>query len=132
MQPNSYLLSSKIICWIWNQSCLEMTCWGTWVAQLVECLPLAQVVILGSWDGVPCQVLCSVRSLLLLLPLLVFSVSHQINKISSKKIKRKWPARHSMFHPPMWTWDVDGLNSLPLKVTRKQMWIKLSCCQLIP
>ena len=25
--------------------------WGTWVAQSVKHLPLAQVVILGSWDG---------------------------------------------------------------------------------
>ena len=24
--------------------------WGTWVAQFVKCLPLAQVMIWGSWD----------------------------------------------------------------------------------
>ena len=25
---------------------------GAWMAQLVKCLPLAQVMIPGSWDGV--------------------------------------------------------------------------------
>jgi len=28
-------------------------CWGTWASQLVKCLPLAQVIISGSWDGAP-------------------------------------------------------------------------------
>ena len=40
----------------------------TWVAQLVKYLPLAQVMIPGSWDGVPHWAPCSVRSLLLPLP----------------------------------------------------------------
>ena len=30
---------------------LKISSWDTWVAQLVKCLPLAQVMILGSWDG---------------------------------------------------------------------------------
>ena len=42
---------------------------GTWMAQLVEHLPLAQVMILGSWNGAPPQVSCSVGSLLLPFPL---------------------------------------------------------------
>ena len=41
---------------------------GAWVAQLVKCLPLAQVAIPGSWDGVLPQAPCSVG--ILLLPLL--------------------------------------------------------------
>ena len=28
---------------------------GAWVAQVVECLPLAQVMIPGSWDRAPSQ-----------------------------------------------------------------------------
>ena len=34
----------------------------TWVAQLVKRLPLAQVLILGSWDQVPGQASCSAES----------------------------------------------------------------------
>ena len=41
---------------------------GAWVAQLVEHLPSAQVMIPGSWDGAWCQALCSAGSLLLPLP----------------------------------------------------------------
>ena len=41
---------------------------SSWVAQLVKHLPLAQVMIPGSWDRVLHQVLCSVGSLLLPLP----------------------------------------------------------------
>ena len=37
---------------------------GTWVAQMVKHLPLAQVMIPGSWDPVPPQTPCSVGSLL--------------------------------------------------------------------
>ena len=43
--------------------------WGAWVAQSAERLPLAQVMIPGSWDRALCQAPCSVGSLLLLLPL---------------------------------------------------------------
>ena len=39
---------------------------GAWVAQSIKCLPLVQVVILGSWDQAP----CSAGSLPLPLPLL--------------------------------------------------------------
>jgi len=56
-----------------------------WMAQSVKCLPLAQVMILGSWDRAPYQAPCSVGNLLLplplLLPLLVLSLYLcQINK----------------------------------------------------
>ena len=43
--------------------------WGAQVAQSVKRLPLAQVMILGSWDGVSHQAPCSAGSLLLALPL---------------------------------------------------------------
>ena len=53
--------------------------WAAWVAQSIECLPLAQVMILGSWDQVPCGAPCSAGSLILPLPLplplLVLSLS---------------------------------------------------------
>ena len=39
---------------------------GTWVAQLVECLPLAQIVMPGSWDWALCGVCFSLSSLLVL------------------------------------------------------------------
>ena len=42
--------------------------WGTWVAQLVKPLPLAQVMISESWDPVPCWAPCSAGGLLLPLP----------------------------------------------------------------
>lgn len=44
-------------------------CCGAWMAQLVKHLPLAQVMILGSWDWAPCQTLCSAGSILFPLPL---------------------------------------------------------------
>ena len=59
--------------------------WGAWVAQWVEPLPSAQVMIPGSWDRAPHRALCSVGSLLPPLPLclslclLVISLC-QINK----------------------------------------------------
>ena len=37
---------------------------GTWVAQSVKHLPLAQVMISVSWDQTPRQALCSAGSLL--------------------------------------------------------------------
>ena len=43
----------------------------TWVAQSVKHLPSAQVMISGSWDGVPHRAPCSAESLLLSLPLLL-------------------------------------------------------------
>ena len=53
--------------------------WGTWVAQLVEHLPSAQVMIPEFWDGAPHQTPCLAGSLLLplplLLPLLVLSLA---------------------------------------------------------
>lgn len=42
---------------------------GAWVAPSVECLPLVQVMILGSQDPVPYPAPCSAGSLLLPLPL---------------------------------------------------------------
>ena len=42
---------------------------GTWVAQSLKRLPLAQVIIPGSWDRALHRVLCSAGSLLLPLPL---------------------------------------------------------------
>ena len=61
---------------------------GTWVAPLVKRLPSAQVMILGSWNGAPCQAPCSAGSLFLPLPryrlptrLLMLSLSlSQMNK----------------------------------------------------
>ena len=63
----------------------------TWVAQLVKHLPLAMVMIPGSWVGAPHQAPCSAGSLLLppplLFPLHVFSCSVKwINKNILKKI----------------------------------------------
>ena len=60
---------------------------GTWVAQLVKHLTLAQVMISGSWDGAPIVLWppCSAGSLpttLLPLPMVSLSLSlfFQINK----------------------------------------------------
>ena len=44
--------------------------WGTRVAQVVKCLPSAQVMIPGSSVGAQSHAVCSARSLLLPLPLL--------------------------------------------------------------
>ena len=42
---------------------------GAWVAQLVKCLPSAQVMIPGSWDQAPCPDLSLAGSLLFSVPL---------------------------------------------------------------
>ena len=59
---------------------------GAWVAQLVKRLPLAQIMILESWDQVLHQAPCSAGSLILplTLPPLMLSLSlSQINKLKS-------------------------------------------------
>ena len=62
--------------------------WGTWVAQPIKHLPLAQVMILGSWDRAPCWAPCSTRNLLL--PLLSHcSCSRSLSQINKKVLKRK-------------------------------------------
>ena len=60
------------------------------MGQLVKCLPLAQVMIPGSWDQIQHQAPCLVGNLVLTFPLplalLVCSLSHsQINKRNLKK-----------------------------------------------
>ena len=59
-----------------------------WVAQSVKHLPLTQVMISGSWDGVPCPAPHSVGSLLVPLPLpllllsLSLSLAHFLSQIN--------------------------------------------------
>ena len=53
---------------------------GAWVAQLVNHLPAAQVIIPGFWDRVPHRAPCSVESLLYPLPLAcAFSCTHALS-----------------------------------------------------
>ena len=49
---------------------------GTWVAQLVECLPLVQVVVPGSWDLAPSSMWS------LLLPPSVFSLTTSFSQVN--------------------------------------------------
>ena len=49
--------------------CLNYVLWDSWVAQVVERLPSAQVMMLGSWDRAPHQGPCMEKSLLISLPL---------------------------------------------------------------
>ena len=74
--------------------------WGAWVVQWVKCLPSAQVLISGSWDGAPPQDPCLVGSLLLLppLPLLVHALSLYL---SLKSIKSKINKIREMGIPKM-------------------------------
>ena len=78
---------------------------GTWVAQSVKHLPLAQVMISGSWDGAPCQGPCSVGSLFLplslllhppflIMHLLVFSLSLSLS-LCLKKQTNKQTNKHT-------------------------------------
>ena len=60
----------------------------TWVAQSVRCMPLAQVMISGSWDQVPCWAPCSAGTLLLpLLLLILLLLLFLSNKQNLKKKK---------------------------------------------
>ena len=57
------------------------------MAQLVKCLPSAQIMISRSWNGALCWALCSAGSLLLSLPLplpllLVLSLMHSLSQMS--------------------------------------------------
>jgi len=58
--------------------------WGAWVAQLVERLPSAQVMVLESLDRVPHRAPCSAGSLLcsLTLPPLMCSLSFSLSQIN--------------------------------------------------
>ena len=60
---------------------------GKWVAQSVGCLPLVQVMIVGSWGWAMCWAPCPVGSLLLpplclQLPLVVFPVSPSLSPVN--------------------------------------------------
>ena len=68
---------------------------GTWVAQSVKHLPLAQHMILGSLDPALCWAPCSVGSLLLPHPLPLprsYSLFHALSQINTilKKFQGRW------------------------------------------
>ena len=68
---------------------------GTWVAQWVKPLPLAQVMISGSWDRAPHRALCSTGSLLpslsAYLSAYLWSLSNKWNLKKKKKKKEHIP-----------------------------------------
>ena len=67
--------------YIFNSDSLKLRRgWHTWVVQLAKCLPLAQVMILESWDLVPHQAPCLVRYPLSPLPLTLPPALSQTNK----------------------------------------------------
>lgn len=82
-----HFLNSLHSCTDWNSTQPG----GTWVAQMVGCLPWAQALVSGSWYGVLCWAPSSVGSLRLHLPLplpflLVLSLSVKwINRPLKKK-----------------------------------------------
>ena len=79
---------------------------GIWVAQSVEGLPLAELMILGSWDGGPCSAPRSVKSLLLPLPLplLVLSASFSQTKKEKQSLKKKRWFRYKVRQGSPWAW----------------------------
>ena len=66
---------------------LETNDAGAWLAQPVEHLPSAQVMILGSWDQTPPWAPCSGGSLLLPLPLLLPLLVLPCSQINLRKNK---------------------------------------------
>ena len=84
---------------------------GTWVAQSVKCLPLAQVLILESQDWAPSWSPCSVESLLLPLPpLLTHAHSLALSLKYVNKILKKQTCTSSVStsntHPSIMSWLV--------------------------
>ena len=69
------------------------------MAQSVKCLPWAQVMILGCWDGAPSQASCSAGNLLPLpLPLLVFMCSLFLSLSLSHKSLKKDDKKSALEH----------------------------------
>ena len=75
-------VSLLLPCGYWAMAAAVVGAWllkqqhlgAPWVAQSVKCLPSAQVLTPGSWDGAPGHAPCLAKTLLLL-PLLVLSFS---------------------------------------------------------